>query len=1085
MNRKYIQQISTKTRPAILLGLLLLSAGTVWAQISFRDLDLTTLRHPSPGYYLISPNAMDSLSFMDNSGKNVFKTFVGPHANVQAYNGRFVTHYVGGGSGGETKAGFVRRNVSLAAIDTMRPAAPYTTDFHEGKMWTDSTYIILANSSVPMDMSAVVAGGSPNASIFNCIIQERTFDGRTKFTWNALDYIPVTDATEDVNLRDLFIDYIHINSIWKDTDDNLIVSCRHLDEVIKINRNTGAIMWRLGGTKSKGNQFTFLNDTTAGFVGFSHQHSVARTSKGTLLMFDNGNLKGVPRKSRAVEYEIDAVAMTAKRVWQFYPTPDVYSSTMGSAQELENGSILIGYGSGSDVLVANEVRRDGTIDVEIRNNNGGGFVSYRVHKEVIAMTGAFRTITAPATTMFTRGDSNTYVSVTWTRVDDTTTAVMERHMYEPHNITFEDVAYCGIMPTRWTFRIKDTNRVAGIMSFDFGKIPGVVFPDQLRVFHRPKEGTGAFRFVDGLYSESTKRFTINQVFVGEFLVAYQKCLNPQPVTPLNLATEVNAAPQMVWSEAVTTNGYEVQLSLNPAFAPVLRTFSTRKVDTTIAALTEHTLVYWRVRTKLPAGFGPWSEVFRFTTQMGIPTVVAPRLVVVKDTVAILPTQIFEWTRPTGVTRFRVQITALGAPIAMIDTTLDGLSFVPGAKLSPAFKYTWNVRGVVGTAEGRPSTTAFFVTAPLAPRLISPATDASDVTTQNTPFLWSPEFGAVRYQVRVLLVADSTVVFSDTSSKTSLSAPTLPPGKILFWTCRSFGPYGPGAWAPFSQFRTNSSVTLAAPATIAPKKVGGVDTLDVNFSWTGVKDASAYHLQITTKSGFGGPDIERLGLTGSNWTAPVLQAGKTYRWRVLGYSDVAGGRWSDTASFTTKASPSQGLIPLTPVTGSVDVPLSGVFTYTTESKYSVYEVQLSKSDAFDTLTHLFQSTTGTCPYSNLVGGTTYHWRALGKRTGAESDTGSSATLSTIITSSVDGDLASACKGVKARWVGNDVVADLYCVPLTQYIARLYALDGTLVASAVGLAESSRIVLSTPSVAIGTYFLSISLSGGVQLTSPVAR
>ena len=38
----------------------------------------------------------------------------------------------------------------------------------------------------------------------------------------------------------------------------LMISSRHLNEITKISRTTGDIIWRFGG---KNNQFTFVNDT--------------------------------------------------------------------------------------------------------------------------------------------------------------------------------------------------------------------------------------------------------------------------------------------------------------------------------------------------------------------------------------------------------------------------------------------------------------------------------------------------------------------------------------------------------------------------------------------------------------------------------------------------------------------------------------------------------------------------------------------------------------------------------------------------------------------------------------------------------
>jgi hypothetical protein len=71
------------------------------------------------------------------------------------------------------------------------------------------------------------------------------------------------------------VDYVHGNSIEEDTDGNIIISCRHLDQVNKINVGTGEFMWRLGGIK---NEFTFINDPEP----FTYQHDARRIAMVTL-----------------------------------------------------------------------------------------------------------------------------------------------------------------------------------------------------------------------------------------------------------------------------------------------------------------------------------------------------------------------------------------------------------------------------------------------------------------------------------------------------------------------------------------------------------------------------------------------------------------------------------------------------------------------------------------------------------------------------------------------------------------------------------------------------------------------------------
>ncbi len=116
----------------------------------------------------------------------------------------------------------------------------------------------------------------------------------------------------------------------------ILLSSRHLNEITKINRATGDMIWRLGGVH---NQFTFVNDT----LPFHYQHHIRRIANGNItcsimeifthLLF-----------SRAVEYHLDEVNKIATLVWQYRNTPVIYGPSMGSVQRLQNGNTLICWG---------------------------------------------------------------------------------------------------------------------------------------------------------------------------------------------------------------------------------------------------------------------------------------------------------------------------------------------------------------------------------------------------------------------------------------------------------------------------------------------------------------------------------------------------------------------------------------------------------------------------------------------------------------------------------------------------------------------------------------------------------------------
>ena len=93
--------------------------------------------------------------------------------------------------------------------------------------------------------------------------------------------VPVTSGTPPVfttnvsHLTAPVVDYVHGNSMEQDVDGNILISARHLNEITKIDRQTGDIVWRMGG---RHNEFTLIGDTEF----FTRQHSARRTPTGTL-----------------------------------------------------------------------------------------------------------------------------------------------------------------------------------------------------------------------------------------------------------------------------------------------------------------------------------------------------------------------------------------------------------------------------------------------------------------------------------------------------------------------------------------------------------------------------------------------------------------------------------------------------------------------------------------------------------------------------------------------------------------------------------------------------------------------------------
>nr|MBK9651865.1 aryl-sulfate sulfotransferase [Bacteroidota bacterium] len=202
-----------------------------------------------------------------------------------------------------------------------------------------SSYHLFNNNGSP---------GSTTATVKCGVIQEQDANKNVVFEWHAKNHYTFLDVDTDRLFNPANVDWNHMNALELDTDGNILVSVRHFNEITKINRSTGAIMWRMGGNA---NQFTFTNDS----VMFKGQHDIRRLANGNIIMLDNG-LKSVPiHPAAAKEYMIDEVNHTATLVWSKTNSANFYSKAIGNVHRNLNGNTLVNYGMVDNFNTAFEV----------------------------------------------------------------------------------------------------------------------------------------------------------------------------------------------------------------------------------------------------------------------------------------------------------------------------------------------------------------------------------------------------------------------------------------------------------------------------------------------------------------------------------------------------------------------------------------------------------------------------------------------------------------------------------------------------------------------------------------------------------
>lgn len=153
-------------------------------------------------------------------------------------------------------------------------------------------------------------------------------------------------------------DWAHANAVqYDEATDDLIVSSRHQDAVVRFDRVTRAIKWIVAPDANWREPWASrVLQHAPDAVRSYHQHAPVLTSSGTLMMFDNGNrrasafetpLPPSANASRAVEYRIDEASGRIEELWSygFGRQVPVFSASTGNATPLpETGNVLVVFG---------------------------------------------------------------------------------------------------------------------------------------------------------------------------------------------------------------------------------------------------------------------------------------------------------------------------------------------------------------------------------------------------------------------------------------------------------------------------------------------------------------------------------------------------------------------------------------------------------------------------------------------------------------------------------------------------------------------------------------------------------------------
>lgn len=372
---------------------------------------------PSPGYYLlgnaaVSPGESGYAMVLDVHGVPVWYQVAQPGAavsNVESLANGSVSYVP---TSFTTYFPYALVDVASDAITMLSPTG-YQTDEHELQVLPNGHYLTfsyvlkpgidLTGLSIPLPEDAGSVPLGPNSTIQDCTILEVDPSGQVVWTWAASDHFdPAVSSTyaqtgfgPSAILPDggTSYDVFHCEAIDIDpANGNLLVSARGMSAVFYVDKATGSVLWKLGGTSASKDHATFVTMTDP-FVEAHDGRLIAgwsptcRGGTGQVSVFDDESTSNAP--ARAVIYDVvvgnadggcDASAGDAGApgvgtvAWQYKGTNN--SGGAGSLRISAGDSRVIGWGIGIPALT--EVTKGGEKLVELTFSSGD--VSYRALK---------------------------------------------------------------------------------------------------------------------------------------------------------------------------------------------------------------------------------------------------------------------------------------------------------------------------------------------------------------------------------------------------------------------------------------------------------------------------------------------------------------------------------------------------------------------------------------------------------------------------------------------------------------------------------------------------------------------------------
>jgi hypothetical protein len=337
-------------------------------------------RKPQAGWYLVTPNKTEEAGYaviFDSHGVPVWwmRRTPAPFAADLLPNGNLVwTNYVALSPVSDRFVEWTLTGRRRRSFGTVGP----TTNQHDFKLLPNGNALLLTYPSRDhVDLTRF--GGPEDAVVLDGEIQEVDPAGNLVWSWNTKDHVKLDESERWIRRQvahptiRLFdgtpvYDLVHVNSVEPDAG-RLIFSARYLEAVYAIDRKTGGVAWKLGGTPTP-RTLAIHGDPLAGRE-FGGQHD-ARSSGGLLTLLDNGTLRDRPPRAVAFRLDLQRRRAALVRSVRFAEAPK--SVCCGSARLLPGRNWVVSWGN-EPWVTEQTWRGDSVLTIEFRGND---LASYRV-----------------------------------------------------------------------------------------------------------------------------------------------------------------------------------------------------------------------------------------------------------------------------------------------------------------------------------------------------------------------------------------------------------------------------------------------------------------------------------------------------------------------------------------------------------------------------------------------------------------------------------------------------------------------------------------------------------------------------------